>query len=544
MNGRHRHPMDLLLVHVPKLQNFYDPMGSFILGNLIPMGLLSLADAAEKAGYRTRIYHLAYEMLFTPGFSLEGTVRNHRPCMVGLDLHWHYQTHDVLKTVKRIRSAAPGVKIVLGGMTASIHAQALLHRQPDVDFVIRGEGERPLCELLAAITDGVSPGRVSNLSWRDIDGEIKHNPITFVASSRELNRYDFARFDLMNNAKGYFRRLPHIVWLKDFPAAINYPVFTPGKMGGYIVPVARGCPVDCAYCGGGRTPAMDHSGRMNVSMRSVRIVCEELRRVHRFGIRDLYFAFDPYPASSWYPRLFKALRRTDLRFQAVFESFHLPTPALVDGFRKTFSNDGARGSIIIVSPETGDEDLRLKNRGYGYTNGELIAGLDRLEAAGVRFQVSYTLGLPGETEATLAATRKLWRQIDKRYSRLVKQTATIIDPDPSSPMETAPARYGIRCRARTLQDLDDLHGTSARSSYTGWAHLPIHHSCDTLVSKDRDPLTPERMGRLLAKEKCRHFCHYFGPLPVPYPFNRLTCMAAGLTFRGVDLLRRVLGRGV
>ena len=522
--------LDLLFLHVPKFNNFYDPIGHFILGNLLPIGIFALADEIDRAGFRTKIYHLGVEFLFSKDFNLAALIRRSRPQLIGLGLHWHYQTHDVLDIARRIKRANPDAAIVLGGYTATIYADAILKEHPAVDFIVRGEAEKPLLQLLQTLKDGAKLETVANLSYRK-NGIIRQNPITYVATSRDLNNSDFARFDLLDKAPLYFRQASHIVWLRSFPKRFNFTFFTPGKMGGYIVPVARGCPVDCANCGGGKSPAGFLTKRRNVSMRSIKVVAKELEKVHRSGIEDLYFAFDPYPDSSYYPRLFKAIRDRGLSFRAVFETFKLPSRRLIQEFKNTFGRGDKKDLCILISPETGDEAHRSRNRGYFYTNAQLMDTLDFLEEADVPFQISYSLGLPGESLETLKATRRLWGVIKRRYRKLVTQTATIIDADPLSPMEIDPSRYGITCRPRTLRETETLHRDTYKGSHTGWVHLPIHHDCKTLpvVEKQSQSLHPTDV--FLRQYKCRHFCHYFGKLAVPYPFNRMICKTAGYFFR-------------
>jgi radical SAM superfamily enzyme YgiQ (UPF0313 family) len=522
--------LDLLLLHVPKFNNFYDPIGHFILGNLLPMGIFSIANEADESGFQTRIYNLGLEYLSSKDFRIASLVRSTEPLLVGLDLHWHYQTHDVFTVISKIKEAKPGVPVVLGGYTATMYAEDILRQRPEVDFVIRGEAEKPVVSLLKALKAGDPLVDVANLSYRR-NGQIYHNAIGFSATAEDLDRYDFARFDLLEHARLYFEQIRHIVWLRSFPKRLNFPFFTPGRMGGYIVPVARGCPVDCANCGGGRTPSKQFGMRNGVSMRSVEAVVRELRKIHEFGIRDLYFAFDPFPDSNYYPRLFRAIREDNLYFRGVFETFKLPTKALVEEFKKTFGYGNGCGNVILVSPETGDENLRRKNRGYFYTNSQLFDALDMLEKEGIPFQVSYTLGLPGESVDALAATHNLWEKIKRRYRGLVTQTATIIDADPFSPMEKAPSRYGITCRPRTLSEIDALHRDSYKGSHTGWVHLPIHHECDTLPIHNRKSAALNATDVYLREHKCRYFCHYFGKLPVPYPLNRIICKTAGCIFR-------------
>ncbi len=536
MVERNNKPLDLLLLHVPKFNNFYDPIGHFVLGNLLPMGIFGLADATERSGFRTRIYHLGVEFLLTKKFRLSILLHARKPLLVGLDLHWHYQTHDVLEAVRRIKAEEPEILVVLGGYTATIYAEDILKHHPCVDFIIRGEAEKPLVMLLKTIKDGRTFGQVPNLSFRK-NGVVQHNPIEYVATCDDLNGLDFARFDLLENAQMYFRQIRHIVWLRSFPRRFNFAFFTPGRMGGYIVPVARGCPVDCANCGGSRSSVRRSMGRERVTFRSIDVVVEELARVHRFGIEDLYFGLDPYPNSSYYPDLFRRIRERNLSFGAVFESSGLPSVEFVAEFKATFGSVKPKHLLLLITPETGSEEHRRSNRGNFFTNSELFATLDMMDKQRVPFQLCYSIGLPGESKETLTATRALWKAAAKRYRNLVSQSATIIDGDPGSPMERG--SWDISCAPRTLQETEILHRDSYQGSHTGWGHLPIHHDCTTL------PVVPPSSGCLRATDvylrryKCRYFCNYFGRLPIRFPLNRSVCKTAGILFRAHSQLFRL-----
>jgi hypothetical protein len=103
-------------------------------------------------------------------------------------------------------------------------------------------------------------------------------------------------------------------------------------------------------------------------------------------------------------------------------------------------------------------------------------------------------------------------------------------------MEKDPARGGITCRPRTLRETERLHRETYKGSHTGWVHLPIHHDCKTLPVPEKRSQDLHPTDVYLRQYKCRHFCHYFGKLTVPYPFNRLICKTAGYIFRAHSLL--------
>src|SRR6476659_6235386 len=72
-----------------------------------------------------------------------------------------------------IRRAFPAVPIVWGGYFPKLYPDAAINA-PDVDYLVRGQGEQTLRALLAA-SDADAIRKVAGLTWKDA-GRIVHNP--------------------------------------------------------------------------------------------------------------------------------------------------------------------------------------------------------------------------------------------------------------------------------------------------------------------------------------------------------------------------------
>src|SRR5438128_2796769 len=81
--------------------------------------------------------------------TLERLVRDIEPDLVGLSV-MTFQRTTALKIARLIHALRPSARIVVGGYDPSL-ATHEYESCPDVDFIIRGEGEQALCELLRAI---------------------------------------------------------------------------------------------------------------------------------------------------------------------------------------------------------------------------------------------------------------------------------------------------------------------------------------------------------------------------------------------------------
>ncbi len=82
-----------------------------------------------------------------------------------------------LALARRLKQLRPGLPIAFGGGNCDEAMGAALHRHfPAVDYVVRGEGERPLTELLEALAGDRPLGSVTGLCWRDDAGRHVENP--------------------------------------------------------------------------------------------------------------------------------------------------------------------------------------------------------------------------------------------------------------------------------------------------------------------------------------------------------------------------------
>jgi radical SAM superfamily enzyme YgiQ (UPF0313 family) len=96
-----------------------------------------------------------------------------RPGLIGISSLFSPYYREVKALAKAIK-ARWDAPIVVGGGHASACPRSLLS-DPSIDMVIRGEGERPLVELIRALLAGSSLESLPNLAFRD-NADIRLNP--------------------------------------------------------------------------------------------------------------------------------------------------------------------------------------------------------------------------------------------------------------------------------------------------------------------------------------------------------------------------------
>ena len=114
--------MKTILIHVPKFNNFYKPIGDFVWLTYMPMGLLAMADYAARHHAEVEVVHLGVEWALNRNFKVDDLIRN-KPDVraVGLSLHWHAQAFDVIEAAKRIKQERKDIFVFLG-VDSLVHA--------------------------------------------------------------------------------------------------------------------------------------------------------------------------------------------------------------------------------------------------------------------------------------------------------------------------------------------------------------------------------------------------------------------------------------
>jgi radical SAM superfamily enzyme YgiQ (UPF0313 family) len=243
----------------------------------LPKALQYLADyyaVADKSPFSTfhRYYH------FGESFDqIEAEVAVMRPDIVGIASLFTPYYREALEVAARVKRRCR-VPVVMGGSHASAAPGSLLS-SPNVDYVIRGEGERALVELLRYLQGQKSIEEVPNLAYKR-DGRVVFNPLTENFPIEDLPFPD----------------------LGDFSVS-SYELA--GKPLTFMI-TSRSCPHKCSFCSVHTTFGTDYR------LRSLDNVVEEIELRYRQGYRVIDFEDDNL---TYYKGTFKELcRRLIARF--------------------------------------------------------------------------------------------------------------------------------------------------------------------------------------------------------------------------------------
>lgn len=500
--------LDCLLIHVPKVENHYLPLGDFMNINYMPMGLPALAHWIRGHGFFTEIVHLGVETIRDPSFKVVQAYDGAQLRSIGLPVYWHYQAFDGVEVARAMGRAHPEAFIFLGGVTAAYFAREILENFPEIHAILPGHGEEPLLRLMEMLEEGGDLGTVPNMMWRDQSGQIRDNRAegkSYFAKPANLEQLIFGDLSVVRNADIYAKSFGFpLAWSHEYSPDDNrrrlnmgrpfFPLFT-----------GRGCPWSCSFCGGNRDTLKRINGQGGVVWRSVSRVMEDIRRVMDHGYRTMSLCFDPTPThDDYYVQLFNEIRRANLCVDFYFECWGLPTPRFLKAFREAFPS---RESYVAISPDSGDEGVRKRNKQPFYTNAQLVESLQHLKDMEIAADLFYTIALPGETLETARCTRDQMRDLAGQFSNLRRVMVWSVQLEPGSPQFERPESMGMITDRHNFMDFYHLHSGSSADTYTSLGFKILNYFGD-----DRDQGSIADFERHLQHFKCMELC-FLAPDP-------------------------------
>jgi anaerobic magnesium-protoporphyrin IX monomethyl ester cyclase len=191
----------------------------------VPLNYVHLAAFVRSHGYAPLILDMVFDEI-TPQH-VDEEIRANAIQVVGIGC-MTCEFPAAIDEARRLKAAHPGLVIVLGGAHPSGDPEECL-RTGVVDYVIVGEGEIALVELLASIREGRVPAGIPGV-WSMRDGEIVAGGSATVPDVNELPRpaYD------MVGLERYFR--------------LDSPWHFPKSRRAVQFITERGCPYQCSYC--------------------------------------------------------------------------------------------------------------------------------------------------------------------------------------------------------------------------------------------------------------------------------------------------------
>jgi magnesium-protoporphyrin IX monomethyl ester (oxidative) cyclase len=218
-----------------------------LMGIFPPTGLEYIAASMEGLVEKITLLDLRHEKDYLTPEALGRFIRSEIDLLC-ISVRWDTRFEDICDFIAQL---PPEVTTVVGGYKATLEVEYLFQRCPNIDLIVRGEGE----DVIKEIVSGVPYSNIRGLSYRS-NGAIVHN------ENHELP--DVAGIPFPNRA---LRRHGYDLTVRG--ARLSRHTFD-------TVLTTRGCPFKCKFC----TFSLNPLGqKRSYTERPVESVIEELKTV-------------------------------------------------------------------------------------------------------------------------------------------------------------------------------------------------------------------------------------------------------------------------
>src|SRR5512138_740903 len=342
-------------------------------GVWLPLAMVYVAGAARAAGAEVRIHDAM--SLFASHEDVAKVIEEFRPDLVGTTAITATEPdcRVICETAKRW---SPAVRTVVGNVHATFCWDQLLRDDPNVDFVVRGEGEATIADLVRAIAAGDTDyGKIPGLAFRK-DGVPTSGP------PRQL----LADLDVLAPA-----------WdLVDWPLYWYRPS-PEGRLA--IASSARGCSQRCSFCSQQKFWARSWRGRD-----PVKFVTELEHLRDAYGVRVTMLSDEtPTSSRSRWEKILDLLVERGTGMELLMETRVDDVLRDEDILPKYRAAGVSHVYLGVESVSQSTLDLYLKDIKVA----ESKKAIDLVNAHGMVSETSFVLGTPEETAASIRKTVEL-----------------------------------------------------------------------------------------------------------------------------------------
>jgi anaerobic magnesium-protoporphyrin IX monomethyl ester cyclase len=339
-----------------------------------PLGVTYAASAFEQAGAEVRILDYIISQ-YTPA-KLERELKDFRPDVVGatsVTMNFTIAA-EIIKRAKRID---PSLITMMGGPHVSFDMDRTLKTYPEIDFLVIGEGERTIKDMVHNFKNSGDWLSVKGLAFRRNGGIVKTDPRELIEDLNELP-------------------LParHLLPLSRYQA-LGFPV---------TMITGRGCPYSCIFCLGRKMVGSKPRSR------KAALVVDEMEHLLSYGFSRINITDDLFTSRKEKVReVCDEIRRRKLKL--TWTAFSRVNT--VDKETLQLMHE-AGCDCVSFGIETGNPEM-LKRIKKGITLEQARRAVDLCKEVGILPHASFMVGLPGESPETLRDTAEFSKSLDMLY---------------------------------------------------------------------------------------------------------------------------------
>ena len=374
----------LLFVEPPR--NYWFVMGEYCPP---PTTLLILAAFIEREIPDIEIEILDCQAERISWDGIEKYIESYDPSMV-LTSGFTCNAYTCARTVEIAKKVNPDIVTVVGGIHFTSVPEESLVDFPEIDFIIRGEGEHTIVELIKTLNNGKKVANIKGLSFKN-NGKIIHTPSRPLI--KNLDKLPYPAYHL----------------IEDYLKHYHFSMMA-GKRTRYMVlEGSRGCDHRCTFC-----TQWNHWGGIWRS-KSVKRIADEIEFLNEtYGGVFLWLTDDHFKINMRGKKLYEELKKRKCKedvmlFLQARTDDVAKNPDLVKKLREI-------GTYWIMCGVENHSETTLKEYRKGTKNQDAYRTMKLLRDNDIFSHAMFVIGSRKDTKESIEQLRQFSLDIDPDFS--------------------------------------------------------------------------------------------------------------------------------
>ena len=345
-----------------------------------PMGLILLAAVLESKGYPVNLIDANFLGL-KPADILPLLNETN---ILGLTAMTP-TVSSAIEIARAVKSVKPDLPVIMGGPHATLLPAETMAVAPEVDIIVRGEGEETFINLLSALEDKKPLEKVLGITYRKDGVVIDNSPSPELS---DLDSLPFLAYHLLP-LKSYKPHPPH------------------GRASPFAVLItSRGCPYNCGYCS---KPVF---GKRFRGQSPARITDEIVWLQEQYGVREIAFYDDSFTLDM--DRAYQICEEIIRRKLNIIWSCETRVNLVTEKLLKKMKQSGCYS--ISYGLESGSQEI-LDVIEKGTTIEQAVEAVRYTHEAGIDAIGYFMVGSPGETPDTIRETIRFAKKLKVDFAQ-------------------------------------------------------------------------------------------------------------------------------
>jgi anaerobic magnesium-protoporphyrin IX monomethyl ester cyclase len=373
--------LKILFVEPPK--DFWFVMGEYLPP---PLGILQIAAYLEQKNSYSKIRVIDSQAFSLDWGDLETEIKSFDPDIIAPSGLSTCNTYAAVRTLQIAKKNNSDVIVVVGGQHFTATAENSLETYPEIDIVVRGEGELTISDLVDKVSKKEPFHKLKGITFRNSDKIISNPPQTLI---NDLDELPYPAYHLVQNVIHKY----HFIMMagSDF----NY----------LIVEGSRGCEYRCTFC----SQWKHWNGHLRT--KSAKRIADEMEFCYRkYGARFLWLADDHFPLDKRANNLCDELINRDINEEIMWFAQTrcddvVKNKELIPKLRK------AGNRWILMGAENNNLST-LKDFNKNINPNQTSIAVDSLKRNNIFSQLTFIIGTKEDSSDSIESLRKFADNVD------------------------------------------------------------------------------------------------------------------------------------